>query len=90
MTTWYTPFSKIDPTVKEFKEIVDYYQNEVYCDGERTASHSYPSKVDIIMVDDDNNIDYGYELVGHDIITHMGCGCWTGMSLVIRKIKKEE
>jgi hypothetical protein len=69
-----------DWTVKEFFEYLEGYRKEIGCDGERTAAHTYPSR--IRFRDRDYNT---YTLVEIEPEQHMGCGCWVGIGFVIEK-----
>jgi len=72
--------------VKEFADRIAEYAVEIGCDGNgRIASHKIPSAVHVRCADSDEE----YELVGIDIEQLMGCGCWAGIVLEIRKVSGE-
>lgn len=65
-------------TVKEFKEKVDYYQDEIGCDGKGFGGHTYPSSVKFILKRKNGN-HQELKLVEDEPYMHMGCGCWGGI-----------
>lgn len=70
--------------LKEFKEKIDDYSNEIgiYGDEGFIGSHDI---VGSIYVEDENGDTY--EVEGFDISQMGGCGCWSG---IIIKVKKDE
>lgn len=73
------------PTVSDFLVKVEEYRKEIWCNGKRTASHTYPSAVE--FVDKDRK---EFRLVGDSPITHMGCGCWTGIKFVLERVEDDQ
>lgn len=67
--------------VKQFAAEVASLAAEICCDGgTRVASHAVPSSVTIAV----QGSDAEFELVRLDAERLMGCGCWCGITLVIR------
>lgn len=62
------------PTVTEFMDRLKTFADEIYCNGTRTASHSYPSTVE--FWDAEGNT---YRLADIEPERHLGCGCWVGI-----------
>ena len=73
-------------TVTELLKRIEHFRDEIGCDGKSSGSHSYPSRVEFWI--ENKDIDLELDLV--DIVpqTHMGCGCWNGLTFVLRA-KKE-
>lgn len=70
--------------VKEFVETITKYANEIGCDGKgNISSHKISSSIRVTNVDSDDE----YEIVGFDIDRLMGCGCWCGIEIQVRKIE---
>lgn len=78
-------FSKADPTIKEFSEQFNDIAKECSVDGVLVNSHKIDTRVRITCINEQNeNVDY--ELIGTSADQLMGCGCWSGVNLIIRKI----
>lgn len=66
--------SPAPPTVSGLIASLRRMNEEIRCDGERTAAHTYPSQVR--FVDQEGN---AYRLVEMEPEMHLNCGCWTGI-----------
>jgi len=78
------------PTLSALLDRLQIMQEEVGCDGEKTAAHTYPSSVRFRIDGDDADMDIEIELESVDDIepeSHMGCGCWTGVVFVLKRKK---
>jgi hypothetical protein len=64
-------------TVSDLKKHVDFFHENICCDGKTTGPHNYPSRVRFY-----NRTTKQYmELVNIEADRHSGCGCWVGMEL---------
>ena len=81
-------FTEPDPTIKEFEDAFAHLRNEITTDGVAVSSH-YTLKTRVSVTIDDPNDDNWYEIVGLDVSQLMGCGCWSGIKIVIRKRKDD-
>lgn len=71
--------------VKDFAETVASIANEVSCDGGTSiASHKIRSSVRV-LVDGDDNEDAEYDLVEVEPSMLLGCGCWDGVILRVKR-----
>ncbi len=69
-------------TVSEFLSKIQMYANEIGCDGKgNIGSHKIPSSVRIRTEDCEGD----YELVDIEMDYLIGCGCPSGITIVIRK-----
>lgn len=85
---WGVPFSKADPTLREFKDKIEDYAKDIIGEKDKTKpdyihSHKIESSIRIRVVNDETNDDY--EIVGIDIDRLGGCGCWSGIVIEVRK-----
>ena len=70
--------------VKHFAEDVARMAQEVACDGKgNIGAHHLPSRVTIMC--DDPNDDNEYELVAIEPSLVIGCGCWDGIDIHIKR-----
>jgi hypothetical protein len=79
----YDEFTKPNPTLKEFMEkLLDEhgYVRMVGYKYDEMSSHKIPTAV---SVNCDNDPDASYKLVGIQLDQLMGCGCESGISLVV-------
>jgi hypothetical protein len=86
---WGAPFSKPDPTVREFKNIIEKYSEDIIFEKDANKpdyiqSHKIESSIRVRVINDDS--DDEYELVGVDIDRLGGCGCWSGIVLEVKKV----
>lgn len=72
-------------TVKKFIDDLLEMNKEIYCDGEKIASHKIKSKVR--FKDTEGNY---YNLVALDADQLWGCGCWCGIYVVLEKEPEDE
>ena len=73
--------------VKHFADSVASIAKEVGCDGNRHfGAHKFASSVNIEV---ENDAVGEYELVAVEPERLIGCGCWNGICLHIRKIGEE-
>lgn len=71
--------------VKDFEKAVSLIAKEVACDGGTSiASHKIRSSVSVV-VDGDDDEDAEYELMAVEPSMLMGCGCWDGVILRVRR-----
>lgn len=73
-------------TVSEFKEQTDKLATEICCDGKKIASHTIKSTVSVHCLNSHDN----YEIVDLQPSMLMGCGCWDGIIIEIRKVEDED
>jgi len=72
--------------VKQFAETVADLAKEIGCDGKGGfGSHGIPSRISVYC----ENNDEEYEFVGLEPSRLLGCGCWDGIILNIRKRDRE-
>lgn len=76
------PFSKEDPTIKEFSKDFDEISKEITVDGELMMSHNIPCTVQVRCI----NSDKSFVLVGIDSNSLGGCGCWSDIILEIEEL----
>jgi hypothetical protein len=77
-----SPFSTIDPTIKEFREQFEQAAKEVSSDGVSVDSHSgVPSSVRVWCI----NSDRYFNVVGIAIDYMGGCGCPASISIEIEE-----
>ena len=73
------------PSLKEFAEVFNRYLNDVGCINNPEgyiASHKIVGKIGVVI---DNELD-DFEIVGIDMDQLGGCGCFSDITLKIRKI----
>lgn len=69
--------------VKQFASRVAEIAEEIGCDGAgNISSHKMPSSVTVVIEDDDAD----YEVVDIEPSIMIGCMCWDGIVLRIKKI----
>lgn len=74
-----------DTTVLELTNLLSRYQKEIGGGEKTTGSHSFPSSIGVRC---DNSED-DFELVGVDVQQAVGCGCWTGVTFVIKRVEQD-
>lgn len=78
----YYEFDEINPTIKAFSDQYLSYAKECTDDGVTVGSHqSLKTSVSVYCENDDVH----YDIVGLDVEQLMGCGCWSGIQIVIKK-----
>ncbi len=83
----YNEFSEPNPTIKEFREDFERVASECSIDGITVNSHTLKSAVRVRLDDPDD--DTSFEIVGIDVDQLIGCGCWSDVVIMIKKVKDE-
>jgi|CXWL01.1.fsa_nt_gi hypothetical protein len=73
-------------TVTKFLAMLNDMQKEIGCDGEKTAAHTYPSRVSFVVDDADDDSDYVISELEADV--HHNCMCWVGIRIHLKKVKE--
>lgn len=74
-------FDESDPTIYDFNEEFLKIAEECSLDGEKMNSHDIATNV---LVKCENTKD-NYEIVGIGVESMFGCGCWSGVKVIINK-----
>jgi len=70
--------------LQEFRKKIDNYTDEICNADGFVSSHNLQST---IKIEDENS---EYELADIDISRLLGCGCWSGIILRIKKIEEND
>ena len=76
---------KWKPTLKEFTKVFNDYVNEIGCVDNENGYIGSHNIVGRIRVEDIDDYDAEYEIVGLDIGQLGGCGCWSDIIINIKK-----
>lgn len=73
--------------LKEFLDMVKFYADEcgvTFNDEGNIHSHDIKGSINFYNEEDDQY----YEIAGIDVDQLMGCGCWSGLEIYLRKEKE--
>ena len=70
-------------TLKNFVDRLNYILEEIGA-ADKVASHTYAPFLRVSIDDPYDNNDY--EIVDLEPDMHLGCGCWNGVNIVLRKV----
>jgi len=79
----YNKFDSPNPIIGEFRDKFNKVAYEVSTDG--TCVDSHPSIPARVLLEVENSND-SYEIVGIDVAQLIGCGCWSDVIIMARKI----
>ncbi len=71
-------------TVLELIEKLQAIQAEIGGDADSIGSHKTRSSVEVYV--DDRDIDIDFEVSGVEPTTRIGCGCWDGAVIKLKRV----